>query len=330
MTVCAAVVTFDRREELLRCLAALQRQEHPVERIVIVDNASTDGTPEALRAAGWATDPRVTYERLPRNTGGAGGFARAVELARATPADWLWLMDDDVQPRPDALARLLATPEARAAGTACLCPAVCGPDGALQTNHRGAFRGRPRPLAAGAYRPGNRVSLGFTTFVAPLVRAEVARRIDPPLAEFFIWCEDYEYSFRLREHGEIVLVPEAVVDHANVAATASTRRSRVLNRLTRPLLGWEFAPAPAHTFWRNLFGVRNYVWLKRRHEHQSALAAATTVAQFVVRSLACDPRPLPRIPWIVRYGLAGRRGSFHNDIPARWSVAAPQPDDRDP
>jgi rhamnopyranosyl-N-acetylglucosaminyl-diphospho-decaprenol beta-1,3/1,4-galactofuranosyltransferase len=321
MTVSAAVVTFNRRSELLRCLAALDAQEHRVERIVMVDNASTDGTPEALAAAGWLDRPDVTYRRLDRNTGAAGGFSEAVGIARETDARWLWVMDDDVEPHPDALARLLATPEAADPETACLCPAVLGPDGAVQTNHRGDFRGRPRPLPAAAYGSGDHPALGFTSFVAPLVRGEVARRIDPPRAEFFIWCEDYEYSFRLREHGRIVLVPEARVLHANVAATAATRRSRLLNRLTRPLLGWEFAPAPAQAFWRNLFGLRNYMWLRRHHEGQSAVGAATTAAQFIARSLACDPRPLPRIPWIVRYALAGRRGIFDNDIPARWSRA---------
>jgi rhamnopyranosyl-N-acetylglucosaminyl-diphospho-decaprenol beta-1,3/1,4-galactofuranosyltransferase len=321
MTVCAAVVTFNRREDLLRCLESLDAQEHAPARIVIVDNASTDGTPEALRAAGWLVRDDVSYRRLERNTGGAGGFSEAVGIARATGAQWLWLMDDDVEPSADALAQLLGAPEAGDPTTACLCPTVVGPDGAVQTNHRGGFRGHPRPLPAAEYQTGNHPELGFTSFVAPLVRSDAARRIDPPRADFFIWCEDYEYSFRLREHGAIVLVPEARVRHANVAAGLSTRRSRLLNRLARPLLGWEFAAVPDDAFWRNLFGLRNYIWLKRHHEGQSPMGAATTAAQFIARSLACDPRPLPRIPWIVRYALAGRRGIFVNDIPARWSRA---------
>ncbi len=81
--VAAAVVTYNRKELLAECLQALLGQSHPVEQVVLVDNASSDGTPELLRERGLLDDPRVRYERLESNWGSSGGFARAVELARA-------------------------------------------------------------------------------------------------------------------------------------------------------------------------------------------------------------------------------------------------------
>jgi len=148
--------------------------------------------------------------------------------------------------------------------------------------------------------------------VGPLVRAAAARAIEPPRADFFIWAEDYEYSFRLREQGRLWLVPGSVVVHREVGQAHSNRRSRFWNRLISPVLGWELVPSRLDTFWRNLFGLRNYVWLKRRYERQSALGSAGVIGQFVLRSLLCDERPLRRIPAIVRYGVAGRRGIFDN------------------
>ena len=112
-------------------------------------------------------------------------------------------------------------------------------------------------------------------------------------------------------------MPDSVVVHREVGQAHSNRRSRFWNRLISPVLGWELVPSRLDTFWRNLFGLRNYVWLKRRYERQSALGSAGVIGQFVLRSLLCDERPLRRIPAIVRYGIAGRRGVFENRIPGR-------------
>ncbi len=124
MSVCALVVTFNRRALLAECLDALLAQTHPVARIVVVDNASTDGTPELLRKRGFLDRPEVELVRLPENLGSSGGFATGIERARAGDEDWVWVMDDDAEPRPDALATLLAAPQAADPGTAALCPRV--------------------------------------------------------------------------------------------------------------------------------------------------------------------------------------------------------------
>ncbi|MBA2262971.1 MAG: glycosyltransferase, partial [Solirubrobacterales bacterium] len=199
--VCAAVVTYNRRDLLVECLQALLAQTHPVERVFVVDNASTDGTAELLRARGLLDDERVAYERLERNVGGAGGFARAIDQARQEECDWIWVMDDDTEPPPDALARLVASPAAADRAVAALAQKVISPDGGLQLGARGHFRGRPRPLPAEAYRDGEPADLGFAALVGMLVRAEAARATDPPRPEFFIWGDDYEWCLRLRRHG---------------------------------------------------------------------------------------------------------------------------------
>ena len=62
--VVAVVVTFNRRELLVRCLEALAAQTRPAVRVVVVDNASTDGTLEHLEASGVADRLEVDYVRL--------------------------------------------------------------------------------------------------------------------------------------------------------------------------------------------------------------------------------------------------------------------------
>jgi GT2 family glycosyltransferase len=312
MTARAVVVSYNRRELLVGCIEALLAQTHPLEGIVVIDNGSTDGTRELVEERGLLDE--VRYVRLEENSGSSGGFAAGVELAREHDADWLWLMDDDAEPEPDTLARLLASAAAGDATTAALCPAVIGPGGEIDLGHRGHFRGRPRALPLDAYKAGSAPELDYFTFVGVLLRMAVARAADPPRADFFIWADDYEYSFRIREHGALRLVPEARILHHDVGQRQSSRRSRFWNRLT----GWNYGPAPLETFWRNLCGVRNWVWMKMRYEGQGPVGAWLTIGQFVVKSLLYDERPLRRIPWIVRFGRAGRRGEFENIKPADW------------
>ena len=313
--VYAAVVTYNRAQLLVECLEALLSQTHPVAGVVVVDNASSDGTPALLRERGLLADERVTYLRLEENLGAAGGFARAIDCARRSDCDWVWVMDDDAEPCADALATLLAAPAAADPGTAVLAQAVVNVDGSVQLGARGHFRGRPRPLAAAAYEPGVSAELDFATLVGMLVRGGVARATDPPRAEFFIWGDDYEWCLRLRHHGALRLVPESRIVHKDVGHGFETRRSRLVNRLT----GWSYGATPYSGFWRNICGARNYIWMKKTHDGQSPLGAAATIAQFVLKALLYDERPFARIPWLVRAGIDGRRGVFRTITPQEWA-----------
>ncbi len=314
-SVCAALVTYNRKALLVEAIEAVLAQTHPVARLFVIDNASTDGTPEELRARGLLDRPEVVHVRMAENAGGAGGFARAVEVARDAGADWIWLLDDDAEPRPDALERALAAPPAGDPATVALAGKVVYPGGQIDANQRGHFRRRLLALPATEYRPGHYPELGFLSFVGSLVRSDVARRLDPPRADFFVWGDDVEYSFRLRRHGTIRLVPESVVVHKRVTHSYENARSRFWNRVL-PLQMW---PTPLDRFWQNLCGLRNYIWTKREYEGQGALSAAGTTLQFVVKHLLYDEQPLRRIPWIVRFARDGRRGRFANISPARWA-----------
>jgi len=129
-TVCAVVVTYNRKNLLLECLEAIRRQTRPVDAIYIIDNASTDGTPEVLKENGYIpelppfnlSEPyeiehkisnlvdgnpiNVFYVRMYENTGSAGGFYEGVKRGYERGYDWLWLMDDDGLPEKDCLMNL--------------------------------------------------------------------------------------------------------------------------------------------------------------------------------------------------------------------------------
>ena len=320
--VCALVLTRNRKQLLLECLEGLDGMTHPAAALVLVDNASSDGTAELLRERGFLDRDGVSYVRLERNLGSAGGYAKGIELAREQPADWIWILDDDAEPRPEALERLLAAPEASDPGTAALASAVIGPDGRVDPLHRGRFRRFLEALPPSAYRPGTHPELGFSSFTGLLVRAGVARSIDPPRADFFIWYDDVEYSVRLRSRGRIHLVPESEVLHKfGMGGEADTRRSRFWNRM----LGTSYPSAPWDGYWKNLSGIRNFFWIKHRYGRPSRLAFTGMVLTYVMKTLMYEPRPLRRIPWVVRAALAGRRGQPLGLTAERWARIAGPP-----
>ena len=228
---------FKSHSPLAESLAALVDQGEPVSRIVVVDNASTDDTAEVARAAGDLVD----LVRLPRNTGGAGGFAAgmAVALADHQP-DWMWLMDDDTVPTPSALRELL--------------DAVTGTDAVVAGSRVEWFDGsehpmntpRPKPFAgAGERRQAaaiRAVPIRSTSFVSMLVRADVVREVGLPIADYFIWNDDFEYSTRALRGRSGLHVPASVVLH----------KTRVLGSTDAD---------PGERFY---YEVRNKLWMFRR------------------------------------------------------------------
>ena len=105
----AVVVTYNRLDKLKDTIARLlQSPAEELAALVVVDNASTDGTRD------WLTtlqDPRLDIQVSETNRGGAGGFERGMRRAMEAHApDWLVVMDDDGRPAPGALAAFPALP----------------------------------------------------------------------------------------------------------------------------------------------------------------------------------------------------------------------------
>jgi len=315
-SVCALVITRNRKELLAECLAALLEQAQALSAVIVFDNASTDGTGEMLSGRGLTRSPLVRYVRSAVNTGGAGGFAEALRLGGETGAEWLWLMDDDAEPQPDALERLLTSLPARDARTAALCPAVVHRDGTLDPLHRCRLGRFVTPLPASAYAPGHYAAVDCASFVGLLVRASAARAAGPPRREFFLGYDDAEYSLRLRHLGEIRLVPDSVVTHKiSVGGGEASWRSRFWNRI----LGAHYTASPWTSYWKDLYRVRNLVAMKAEHQGLSRGGLALVIAGYVAKTLMYEDRPCRRVPWLIRFALKGFRGDFSGPTPDEWT-----------
>jgi rhamnopyranosyl-N-acetylglucosaminyl-diphospho-decaprenol beta-1,3/1,4-galactofuranosyltransferase len=216
--IAAVVVTFNRLQLLQRLIGRLAGTSD-LDEILVVDNASRDGTPEWLRAQVETSAVPVHTRRLAENTGGAGGFHDGLAWAVERGADLVWLMDDDGLPDDDCLDRLL-----RHAGAldfwgpvvvdqhddARLVFPIRLPGGAKVVHSlRDAEAAAGDALIPDVVIPFNGV----------LVTRDLVERIGLPRAEFFIWGDDVEYLWRARRAGARTgTVVDARVRHPAVGA----------------------------------------------------------------------------------------------------------------
>lgn len=210
--VTVLVVTWRARDLLARCLAGLREQTVP-HQVLVVDNASTDGTASLL-----AGHDEVRVLRMPRNLGFAGGVAAGLAEVD-TP--WVALLNDDAVPEPGWLAALLAAAPGHAAVTSrMLLPsgAVNNTGVVLRADGYGADRGLGAP--GGASFPAE--VFGFSGGAALLSVAEL-RSVGGFPARFFLYYEDTDTSWRLRLAGlAVAYAAGAVVVHAHSASADQT------------------------------------------------------------------------------------------------------------
>jgi rhamnopyranosyl-N-acetylglucosaminyl-diphospho-decaprenol beta-1,3/1,4-galactofuranosyltransferase len=197
--IIAVVVTFNRLPLLQRLVARLVETEGLSE-ILVVDNASTDGTGEWLAQQSAGQPAPVRAMRLPDNRGGAGGFHAGLQQAVDSGADLVWLMDDDGIPEPDCLKVLLDHDEFDFWGPAVLAEQdpsrLCFP---IRLPGRAAVVHRMADVEL-AERDGVIADV-VIPFNGVLVTRDLVERIGTPREDFFIWGDDVEYLWRARAAG---------------------------------------------------------------------------------------------------------------------------------
>lgn len=242
--VLVTMVTYNRKELLKVVLEAVKNQSKSVAGILILDNASTDGTEQLLREEGFFNNisnlesetllsntnenTDLYYYRNKENLGGAGGFSKAVDLAKNLRYDYLWIMDDDVKPDKLCLENLLKVVNKNRVGAVVPnrnCqnfedrPVI---DFDLSSIRKYFIEKRKKRVKP----PFNKDTYSIKTFAfeGPLISMDIIRKVGIPNSEYFLLYDDTDYAQRIQKYTDILFVVSAHMERQipvskNVVAT---------------------------------------------------------------------------------------------------------------
>lgn len=299
--IAALVVTYNRKVLLSQCLRALTDATFKPDLVLVADNASTDGTTQMLESEGWLATPDIQLLSLKENSGGAGGFAAGLRHLVDAGSEWIWMMDDDAAPHPEALEELLKVAK--------------NPDdiyGSL------AVQGEHTSWATTLLDQGMAIELAsnvpqearveFIPLLGFLIHRSLVQRIGLPDADFFIAADDVEYCLRARQAGaNIVLAGHSRIEHPRV-------RQSVVRLLGIRVLYLSLQP------WKRYYDTRNRLLIARKYYGARLFTQAIpgTFLRLVV-SLWREPAKFQQLRAFsagIFDGLLGIKGKRHT----KWGI----------
>ena len=278
--VFTVVLNSNRREDTLACLASLHQLTYPTHTIIVLDNASTDGSVEAI----LASFPSVQIIHLADNRGYAGNNNVGIRAAMEQGADWVFVLNEDTSLDPMCLTHLVTTGES---------DSRIGIVGPLVYHHNEpaviqSAGGRLDEWWFGSHLGQNEADQGqfaaardvdWLSGCAILVRRAAIEQTGALDERFFYYWEETEWCVRLRRKGwRIVHVPAARLWHKGVqrdyrpgpsVSYYNTRnRLLMLSKHSAPLAVWVMA------WWQILRTLISWTlrpkWRSKR-DHRDAL-----------------------------------------------------------
>ena len=265
--IAAVVVTYNRNDKLAECIKALLDQTSLGEMdILVVDNGDCSDTEAMLKRMAYKYEGRETvlldYLSTGHNIGGAGGYAYGIRQAIQAGYKYVWLMDDDCMPEPDALEELLLFDRTHRGEYGFVCSKVLWKDGRL---HR---MNVPRETVFKNLRnwKGSEIRVEMASFVSLFIPADVIRTVGLPIRQFFIWTDDWEYTRRISMKYPCWLAKRSRVVH-----------DTAVNR------GADIASAEPDKTERFRYLYRNDVYLYRREGWKGLLYEAVRIPVHIGR-----------------------------------------------
>lgn len=276
--IAAVVVTYNRCALLEGCLDALIRQDRPLDEILVIDNASTDSTAAMLEEK---YNGKITHVRLEENVGGAGGFYEGIRLAYEKGHDWIWAMDDDLEPARDALKALVESPAFGDPSVGLLASLVLDAKAPNRNSPYQQFSGILAacpdsdgwiPVGRGHYKRFNStmnfrlvvdgnslnsplVPIEAAGFLGVMVRRDAMKAVGLPRKDLFIFWDDTEFIYRISRHFKVFLVPPSKVIH----------RKHWAPRASFPGLMRKGRGIPHAQVWRLYYYIRNEIFFRKKY-----------------------------------------------------------------
>lgn len=251
----SVVVTFNRKLLLVQAIQSLLKQNIPPEKIVIIDNHSTDGTEKLIKTTFKSDYEFLDYILLDENVGGSAGFGKGVQEALKYDVDWVSISDDDAIYHHDFFSNISDAIKNNPT-VKVFTGSVSLPNGDLQLSHRrritSAVTLKQVPVKKSEYT--NNFYLDVFTFVGVVLNKELIKRIGFPEKDYFIWYDDTEYAMRSRKQTKIINVSNACIEH-------------------KVKLESNYKPS-----WKVYYGIRNRIITERKY--------TTNVFKFYIHNIA--------------------------------------------
>lgn len=275
--VSVVIVNWNAGPLLLRCLAALDAQTEPPREIIVIDNASGDGSVTKLRSR----YPRVTVVCNDCNV----GFAAASNAgARMAVSEWIAFLNPDAFPFPDWLEKLMAAARSHSQGTAFGCLQLSSHDASVIDGTGDAYHVSGRVWRVGKGRPASTAPRQIVPIFSACAAAALYRKKEFLEAggfdeEFFCYLEDVDLGFRWRLSGkESYFVPDAVVHHAASATSGGQHSNFAVYHGHRNLVWVYVKNMPGLLFWvylpyHLLFNIASVVYFMLRGQGRTIIRA---------------------------------------------------------
>lgn len=209
--ICAVVVTYNKLDLLKECINRLKSQTFSLTHVIVVDNASSDGTQDYLSQLA-IINPRIMPVYLQSNIGGAGGFNAGLKKYLETDDDFVVILDDDSLLDRDCIKNFMLAAN-RLPVFGFLCSNVRWKDNtACMMNVPRVSEGQWSD-----YIEEGIVKVDTCSFVSVLIPKEVVRKVGLPITDFFIWGDDVEYTGRINrcfKERKNYLIASSKVTHA--------------------------------------------------------------------------------------------------------------------
>lgn len=255
-SICAVVVTYNRKEYLSKLIDALKTQTRKLDGILVFDNHSTDGTGRYLQERGFTEElsedvlmhnNNFYYYHSSSNTGGSGGFHSAIALARDLGFDALWCMDDDVCPEENCLEQLEKhlTEETRIvipsrSDSRYQDKAIVAVD---MSNPFLYTIGLRKKIIRDQEIQGDSIEIVDMPFEGPLICSSLIREIGLPNKELFIIFDDSDYAYRASKITKLLYCKHAILHKQIIPTRAKDSRMN----------------------WKDYYGYRNQIWFDRAY-----------------------------------------------------------------
>ncbi len=234
--VIAVIVTHNRQQLLSECITALQNQSRTIDKILVINNGSSDET------SNWLYNQKNIEYISQENVGSAGGFYTGIKAAYDRGYNWIWLMDDDGYPKEDALEKLLADDNEQLLLRNCAV---------LNKEDKKSFVWKTLH-----YKRIDEVNTKVIQNIAhpfngTLLHRKIVERVGFPNPKLFLWGDETEYYYRIIKKNSIPFCTITDSVHYHPATSFSYKHE------------WDYKSG-----WKMYYYIRN-----RFHVHRSKFSS---------------------------------------------------------